>query len=97
MNERRHHDLDEYLERFERRLPGFAAGFVRWTRQPGSTWVRMPLGIVLISGGIFGFLPIVGFWMLPLGLMVLAKDVPPLRPPLARMLDWIERRWPVKN
>lgn len=87
-------DLDEHLERFERRLPGWAAGFVRWLRQPGSRWVRIPLGIVLILAGIVGFLPILGFWMVPLGLVVLAKDLPPLQPTLVRFLDWVERKWP---
>lgn len=27
-------------------------------------------------GGVFGFLPIVGFWMLPLGLAFVALDIP---------------------
>src|SRR5215467_15648034 len=29
-------------------------------------------------GGVFGFLPVLGFWMFPLGLVLLADDVPPL-------------------
>jgi hypothetical protein len=32
--------------------------------------------------------------MLPLGLLLLAVDMPSLRPPMARMLHWIERKWP---
>lgn len=39
-------------------------------------WVRIPLGILLIVGGIFGALPILGFWMLPLGLILLSADFP---------------------
>jgi hypothetical protein len=39
-------------------------------------------------------LPILGLWMLPLGLLLLAVDMPSLRPPLARALRWIERKWP---
>lgn len=96
MNDRWKKDLDEHLERFEYRLPRPAAGFVRWIRQPGSAWVRMPLGFALISGGVVGFLPILGFWMVPLGMMVVAKDVPVFRPPLVRLLDWIEHKWPAK-
>ena len=30
---------------------------------------------LLIIGGIFGFLPILGFWMIPLGIAVAALDV----------------------
>jgi hypothetical protein len=54
----------------------------------------MPAGALLIGGGIFGILPILGFWMLPLGLVLLAEDVPPLRRATDRLLDWIERRHP---
>lgn len=39
-------------------------------------WVRIPLGIVLVIGGIFGALPVLGFWMLPLGLILLSADFP---------------------
>lgn len=86
-------DLDEHLERFEQRLPSWAASFVRWLRKPGTRWVRLPLGIVLILAGIVGFLPILGFWMVPLGLIIVAKDFPPMQPALVRFLDWVERKW----
>ncbi len=38
---------------------------------PGSRKQRVVLGAGLVAGGVVGFLPIVGFWMLPLGLVVL--------------------------
>ena len=34
------------------------------------------MGIVLMVGGIFGFLPILGFWMFPLGVAFIALDIP---------------------
>lgn len=37
--------------------------------------LRFGLGVLLILGGLVGFLPIVGFWMLPLGFAVAAMDV----------------------
>ncbi len=40
--------------------------------------LRLVLGILLIIGGIFGFLPVLGFWMIPLGVAVAALDVTPL-------------------
>ena len=52
------------------------------------------MGIALILGGIVGFLPILGFWMVPLGFLVLAIDVPFVRPPLIKLLDWVELKWP---
>ena len=86
-------DLDEELDRFERRLPERVARLIHKVRSPGGAAFRIPLGIVLIAGGLVGFLPILGFWMVPLGLAILARDVPFLRPPLARVLAWINRRW----
>lgn len=37
------------------------------------TW-RIVVGVALIIGGILGFLPIVGFWMIPLGILVLSQE-----------------------
>ena len=53
----------------------------------------IPLAILLIIGGIFSFLPVLGLWMLPLGLVLFAQDVPPLQKPMAKGLGWIERKW----
>lgn len=40
---------------------------------------RLALGWGLIAGGVLGFLPVLGFWMLPLGLAVLSEDLPKVR------------------
>ncbi|MCB2111206.1 MAG: hypothetical protein H6895_09430 [Defluviimonas sp.] len=48
---------------------------VRRTVPPG---LRTILGLVLIAGGVFGFLPVLGFWMLPLGVLVVMLDLKPL-------------------
>jgi len=42
--------------------------------------LRLPIAGLLIVGGVFSFLPVLGVWMLPLGLMLLAVDIPFLRP-----------------
>ena len=34
-------------------------------------------GLLLMAGGVFGFLPVLGFWMIPLGIAVAALDVVP--------------------
>ena len=39
-------------------------------------------------GGVFGFLPILGFWMFPLGLALIALALPPTRNTIER---WMER------
>ncbi|SLN47651.1 Acetyltransferase (GNAT) family protein [Falsiruegeria litorea R37] len=49
--------------------------FFAWVRRNVPRGMRLFLGILLIIGGIFGFLPILGFWMIPLGVMVAAMDV----------------------
>ena len=48
--------------------------------------VRTLIGLLLCVGGVFGFLPVLGFWMFPLGLAFIALDVPPLR---SRIDRWI--------
>ena len=35
---------------------------------------RAILGAALVVGGVLGFLPVLGFWMIPLGLLLLAVD-----------------------
>ena len=52
------------------------------------------MGVLLTLGGVVGFLPIVGFWMLPIGLALLADDVQLLRSLRSRMLDWVEHYRP---
>ena len=86
-------DLDHELDRLADGLPPRIASFIRWVRRPGAAWVRWPLALALIAGGLVGFLPILGLWMLPLGLVLIAQDVPILRRPLARMIRWINNRW----
>lgn len=88
------HAGDWRLERLINRLPQRIASAIRFVRQPSGRWLRIPLGLLLIVGGLFWFLPILGFWMLPLGLMLLADDVPLLRSLRRRALDWVERRRP---
>lgn len=86
-------ELDRHFEWIAERLPEKGARFVRWVRQPSSRWVRIPLALLLVVGGILSFLPILGLWMLPLGLLLIAQDVPFLQKPLADALGWAERKW----
>jgi hypothetical protein len=45
-------------------------------------------------GGVFAVLPVLGLWMLPIGLVLLSEDIPVLRRRTDRALDWIERKRP---
>lgn len=57
--------------------------------------VRVPLAILLIIGGLLAFLPVLGLWMLPLGLLLLAVDIPVLRPLIAGSIVRLRRRFGV--
>ncbi|MGY4290027.1 hypothetical protein ACVWXO_009293 [Bradyrhizobium sp. LM2.7] len=85
---------DPRLDKLVHRLPPRFAGTVTYLLQPSSRWVRIPSGALLIVGGVLSFLPVLGIWMLPLGLALLAEDVPALRSSRSKIFDWIERRKP---
>ena len=74
-------------------LPAPVQRAVAWLRLPGAAWARVPLGVALIVGGLLGFLPILGFWMIPLGLLLLAEDIPALRQPTMRALGAVQGWW----
>jgi hypothetical protein len=59
---------------------------------PESKPIRLGLGILLIAGGLVGFLPVVGFWMIPLGLLVLSVDIPAVRRWRRKLAVWWHRR-----
>jgi len=61
---------------------------------PRSRPVRMGVGAGLILGGVLGFLPILGFWMLPLGVIVLSVDSPIMRRLRRRTEVWWGRKRP---
>ncbi|HSK39502.1 MAG TPA: hypothetical protein VK943_07020 [Arenibaculum sp.] len=92
---RKRHDriIDRRFLRAEGKLPSSFGSALRWLREPSSRWLRIPVGVLLVLGGVFSFLPILGIWMLPLGILLLAQDVPALKEPTARALVWAERRW----
>lgn len=85
---------NERLGRLLNQLPKPIRRCARSLLQPSARWIRIPVGVLLICGGIAGFLPVLGFWMLPIGLALLAEDVPMLRSVRSRILHWIERRHP---
>ena len=47
-----------------------------WAKEKVPYGIRTLLGILLMIGGVLGFLPILGFWMLPLGMAFIALDLP---------------------
>ncbi len=55
---------------------------------PRSRVGRIIVGVLLVIGGLLGFLPILGFWMVPLGLLVLSQDLPYVRRQRRRLTIW---------
>jgi hypothetical protein len=67
-----------------------------WLRRPSSRWLRLPVGVLLVAGGFLGVLPILGFWMLIPGLLLLSLDAPFLRLPVRVAIVRVRRavaRW----
>jgi hypothetical protein len=66
--------------------------FGREFTMPRSRGSRISIGVLLFIGGILGFLPILGFWMVPLGLLVLSYEFASVRRRRRRFVVWWERR-----
>jgi hypothetical protein len=85
--------LDEAFDKLEREAPDFLTRAICWLRKPEARMVRLPLGILFIVAGFLWFLPVVGLEFLPIGLLLIAQDVPFLRRPVGRMTLWLLDRW----
>ena len=62
---------------------------------PRSRLLRILIGGGFVVFGIFGFLPVLGFWMVPLGLLILSVDIPRVRRWRRRFAVWFSRRYPL--
>lgn len=85
--------LERLFTRLKAKLPDRMARSIAWLVGPSAILLRLPLGIVLILGGIFSILPMLGIWMLPLGLLLVAVDVPLVRRWVVNIWPKIEARW----
>lgn len=91
--------LNQAFVRLEKMLPSPMGRALHWLHDPDSRWVRIPLGILCILASFLWFLPVVGLEFLPIGLLLIAQDVPFLRRPVGklmlRLLDAADRvtRW----
>jgi hypothetical protein len=87
--------LRRQIDALERRLP-VARSSLRSVVDGRLRYVRIPVALMLVAGGFLGFLPVLGFWMIPLGLLLLSLDLPRLRPwvssSLVRLRRWAQLR-----
>ena len=86
-------DLSRAYDVLERHVPGWLGRAIAWLRHPNARYVRIPIGLALIAGSLLAILPVFGIEMLPIGLLVLAQDVPFLRGPAARLMLWLEKQF----
>lgn len=96
---RRERRFQRQFQALERLIPPLRGPMSRLRR---SSWfpIRFPLAVLLTLGGLFWFLPVLGLWMLPAGLLLLAVDLPTLRGPISVLIirgrratkRWL-RRW----
>lgn len=77
---------------FARYIAEYAYRTLTWGQNHVPPGVRSIVGLMFIVGGVFGFLPILGFWMLPLGLVLISDDIPWLRRRRRRVQSWWLRR-----
>ena len=72
-----------------RELPEFLARALARITGPGMYWVRLPLGVAFLVGGFLSFLPVLGIELLPLGVLLLAHDIPVLHRPVGTATLWL--------
>ena len=84
-------DFNQEMDRFQDHMPVWVGRNLKRLRGKRAVWVRVPAGVALIGGGVLSFLPVLGIWMLPLGLALLAQDIPVIRRPMAHLLHFTNR------
>jgi hypothetical protein len=76
------------------RLPARLSRWVVWLLAAERRTFRVIAGFLFVLGGFFSFLPLLGVWMLPLGMVLLAEDIPLFRGLSVRLFAWMARRRP---
>lgn len=97
--QRRERRFQRQFQALERLIPSLRGPMAHLRRD---SWfpIRFPLALLLTFGGLLWFLPVLGLWMLPAGLLLLAIDLPLLRGPISVLVirgrrtvkGWL-RRW----
>ena len=80
--------LDKAYDELESELPDKVARAIHWLRAPQRWWLRVGAGLLFIAGGVMWFLPVVGLECLPIGLLLIAQDIPFLQKPVGKAMLW---------
>lgn len=86
-------ELEKAFDKLEAEAPDFLTRVILRLRKPRARMLRLVLGGVFILAGLLWFLPVVGIECLPIGLLLVAQDVPFLRRPVGRMTLYLLDRW----
>ena len=88
---RRQRRLDRQFQSLERLIPALSRP-LKLVRGNGWILLRLPLALIFIAGGLLAFLPFLGLWMIPFGLLLLAVDLPFLQGPMSALMIRGRRR-----
>ena len=76
-------EIDLAYDRLAQETPDWMSRTVCWLHSEESRKYRIPIGLLLI----------VGYEFIPVGLLVLAQDIPFLRKPVGKFILWLLRKW----
>ena len=84
--------MNELTYELKKKVTATTLRLLRWGNRRVPMGVRSVFGILLMVAGVFGFLPIIGFWMFPLGLAFVALDIPWTRQHIHNWMERLEKR-----
>ena len=70
-----------------RRFAAITYRTLKWGHEHLPVGIRSLIGVLFMVGGVFGFFPLLGFWMFPLGVAFVALDIPWTR---HRIHSWMD-------
>ena len=80
--------MSEQTPALKTRIAGICYRVLKFGQDKLPPGIRSNVGLLCMVGGVFGFLPVLGFWMLPLGVALIGLDIPPAR---KRIQIWMEK------
>ena len=79
--------------RLKREIARTSYRILKWGNDHVPTGLRSLCGLGLMVGGIFGFLPILGFWMFPLGVALVLLDIPFTKDKILKKIEGLSEQW----
>ena len=86
-------EWDTRIRGLLKRLPHWVGTALHWLLEPSHHWLRIPAALAFLLCGAFAPIPLIGVWMLPVGLVLLGEDIPWLKIPMEQSAQWVERTW----